>query len=173
MRALLVAEFPGALQEAEVCLEGWVDRAAVLADHVEERILSDRPVARIEDGRANEPDRSSVLAPHILVAFRSAGCGRLGLQKLRGLGLAEAELRRGPGHALDEVEFVPGMENRRSIQAESVLRAGGGHYRLAGRGRRGLVRPPAHREFGPPEVGHDPTAGQVIAEVGEWGAGPL
>src|SRR5713226_6934738 len=63
------------------------------------------------------------------------------------------------------------MEDRRSVQAESVLLAGGGQYRLAGRGRRGLVRPPAHREFGPPEVGHDPTAGQVVAEVAESGRG--
>src|SRR5712691_12777195 len=81
--------------------------------------------------------------------------------------LAEAELRRGPGHTLDKVELVPGMEDRRSVQAESILLAGGSQYRLTGRGRRGLVRPPAHREFGPPEVGHDPTAGQVVAEVAE------
>src|SRR5712691_10982441 len=167
MRALLVAEFPGALQAAEVCLEARIDRAAVLAHHVEERILRDRPVARIEDGRANEPHRSSVLAPNVLLAFVAAGCGRLGLQKSVGLTLAEAELRRGPGHALDKVELVPGMEDRRPVQAESVLLAGGSHYRLAGRGRRGLVRAPAHREFGPPEVGHDPTAGQVVAEVAE------
>src|SRR5258708_2114956 len=171
MRALLVAEFARALQAAEGCLEARIDRAAVTAHHVEERILSDRPVARIEDGRANEPDRASVRAVRGQVAFGAAGRGSLGLQKGVGLVLAKAKLRRSPGHALDKVELIPAMEDRSPVQAESVLLAGGGQYRWTGRGRRGLVRPAAHRELGPPEVGDDPAAGQVVAEVAEYGIG--
>src|SRR5262249_11910381 len=65
------------------------------------------------------------------------------------------------------------MEDWRSIQAEAVLMAGGGHYRLTSRSRRGLVRPPAHRKFGPPKVGDDPTARQVVAEVAERCGGTI
>src|SRR6266568_1479762 len=171
MRALLVAELPRTLQAAEGRLEAPVDRAAVVAHNVEERISGDRSVAGIEDRRANEPDRASVRAVRGQAAFGAAGRGRLGLQKSVGLVLAEAELRRRPRHALDKVQLVPAMEDRGPVQAESVLLAGGGQYRLTGRGRRGLVRPAAHRELAPPEVSDDPAARQVVAEVAEYGIG--
>src|SRR5215469_16315944 len=59
------------------------------------------------------------------------------------------------------VEFIGGQDDGRSIGSEAVLGANGMVYRATGRivGRRSL-----------PEVGKDPRAQQVVAEIAKWSA---
>src|SRR5712692_3124346 len=66
-------EVSRSLQAIEVIGEGRIQRCAVwLEDLINERIHGNGPIPRIEDGRADEPNRSSIGATHIFLPFRRA-----------------------------------------------------------------------------------------------------
>jgi hypothetical protein len=62
MRAcLLVAELPGFLQAFEVCCYSGIDWRAAWTTHcIQECVLGDGTLRRIQHGRANEPDGITV-----------------------------------------------------------------------------------------------------------------
>src|SRR5216684_9403354 len=98
------------LQAIEVVGEGRIQRGAVwLEDLINERIHGNGPIPRIEDGRPDEPHRSSIHAGHILLAFRRAW---------RAGGTRTRETWNGIGPnlgTLEEVKLVGGLNDRGSI----------------------------------------------------------
>src|SRR5712664_903381 len=148
-------EVSRSLQAIEVIGEGRIQRGAGwLEDLINERIHGNGPVSRIEDGRTDEPNRSSVGAIGTLVAFiRACRAGRLRTQEA-GNGIGSNLL------ALQEVKLVASLDDRRPVQADTVDRSQGRQH-LAALGS--LVR--SETRVREPEVGDDPHAQQVVAEV--------
>src|SRR5260370_1378195 len=67
---------PLLLEAIEVGVECRVERGAVhLLNLIQESVWGDRSVARIQDGRADDPDRSSIGTVHGLVSFVAASLG--------------------------------------------------------------------------------------------------
>src|SRR5258708_18830004 len=67
---------PLLLEAIEVGVECRVERGAVhLLNLIQESVWGDRSVARIQDGRADDPDRSSIGTVHGLVSFGAASAG--------------------------------------------------------------------------------------------------
>src|SRR5713101_6751994 len=149
------------LQAIEVVGEGRIQRGAVwLEDLINERIHGNGPIPRIEDGRTDEPHRSSVGAIDILVALiRAWRARRLRTQKAgNGIGSNLG--------ALQEVKLVACLNERSPVQAGAVD-GGQGREHLTALGR--LVW--SKTRINEPEVGDDPHAQQVVAEVAEGAAG--
>src|SRR5947209_2344029 len=156
-------EVSRSLQAIEVIGEGRIQRGAGwLEDLINERIHGNGPVPRIEDGRADQPDRSSVGAIDILVAFTRAW--RAGRTRTR-------ETGNGIGSnlgTLQEVKLVPGLNDRGSIQAGAVDRSQRRQHLTA---LGSLVR--SKTRINEPEVGDDPHAQQVVTEIAERAAWAL
>src|SRR5712692_963107 len=153
-------EVSRSLQAIEVIGEGRIQRGAGwLEDLINEGIHGNGPIPRIEDGRADKPNRPSIGAAHILIAFsRARRTGRLRTQK--------------PGNrigsnlfALQEVKLVGRLDDRRPVQADSVDGAQGREHLTA---LGSLVW--SKTSVRVPEVGDDPHAQQVVAEIAEWAA---
>src|SRR5262249_47587739 len=70
--ALLIAELPGLLQTIKVSPEGRVKRRAINPNHVQECVRSNAAIARVGNGRANQPHRPAVLAARVLLALARA-----------------------------------------------------------------------------------------------------
>src|SRR5258708_9539190 len=129
---------PLRLEAVEVRVECWIQRFGMVdiqRNLIQESVRGDRSVARIYDGGADDPDCPSVGATHVQFPF---GAASIGFDLV--------------------VQLIGRLDDRRSVQAEPILvpylRKYGTTY-WAGAG--GI-----HRE---PEVGDDPCAQDVIAEV--------
>src|SRR5262249_51754918 len=149
------------LQAVEVDVETIVERRAVPADRIEERVGRNGAVSRILDDGADEPHGPPVRTTGIQVSFFPARRAQR-----RRSPRAEAKLRGSPRHALYEMELVTRMDDGRSVQGRSVLGGCGREDLLTIRGRCDAGSP-ADGKFGVPEVGDDPHAQQVVAEVPE------
>jgi hypothetical protein len=112
-------------------------------------------------GKRARPDyrRYHLISLVLLSARRRARW--LGTQRKAKLTLSSASLHN--------VEFVACTDDRRSVQVQSVLPSCSGQYHLTIRGWDGLVGSPPHRKLAVPEVGDDPHAECVVAEVSKRG----
>src|SRR5215470_12979403 len=129
---------PLRLEAIEVRIESRIERRAVRLLHlIQESVRGDRPGARIEDGGADEPDCSSVGAVHGLLPFGAA-----------------------PVAFEVDVQLIGRLDDRRSVQAQSMLGRQVRKYFPAFRAGIGGI----HRV---PEVGDDPHAQEVVAEISE------
>src|SRR5713101_6013123 len=154
-------EVSRSLQAIEVIGEGRIQRGAGwLEDLINERIHGNGPVPRIKDGGTDEPNRSSVGAIDILVVFSRAW--RAGRTRARETGNGI-----GPNlGTLQEVKLVASLDDRRPVQAGAVDRSQGRQHLTA---LGSLVW--SKTRINEPEVGDDPHAQQVVAEVAEGAAG--
>src|SRR5262249_3809517 len=136
------AKLPALLQAAELVQHVRIQRVAVsAANHIQERVGGYGAVARVGNGRTDEPDRSAVAASHVLLSFGSAWEGRA----VR----LDVALQ-------DVVEFVRGQDDTSSIQVKAVGITEGLVYGATLRiiGGRGHV-----------EIGDDPHAQQIVAKI--------
>src|SRR5215831_17741432 len=107
----LLAELSRLLQASEVCRQNRILEAAVGVTHcIQERIRGDGSVTRVGNGGTDEPDRTSVTASRVLLAFCSAV---IGLELV--------------------VEFKSGQDNRGSVGIKAVLGANLLVYVVTGR----------------------------------------
>src|SRR5262249_16104086 len=131
-------------------------RPVRLADHIQERIRSDAAIARVRDGRTDQPHRPSVLAARIFLPLR--GAWRIGRILTREAGNRVRVLRR----TFKEVQLVSGFDYGRSVQTYAVFLAKSGQHLVT---LDGLAR--TKPSVGVPEIGYDPHAQNVVAEIAE------
>src|SRR5258708_36325555 len=128
------------LEAVEVGSEWRIERGeGRLIDRIQEGVRGDRSVARIQDGGADDPDRSSIGAVHGLVSF---GAAPVGFEVV--------------------VQLIGRLDDRRSVQAKSILGPQSRKYGPAFVARVGGI----YRE---PEVGDDPHPQHVVAEISKRG----
>src|SRR5258706_15438370 len=126
------------LEAPEVGVERRIERGEVrFLNLIQERVRGDRSVAWIQDGRADDPDGSSIGTIDSLLPFGAAPVG--------------FEV---------DVQLIGRLDDRRSVQAKSILGPQPRKYGpafVAGMG--GIDREP--------EVGDDPHPQDVVAEIPE------
>jgi hypothetical protein len=158
---LLVAKLSGFLQAIKGRRYSGIKRRTVCATHrVQECILGDTPPVRSSmDGQTSQTGRRRHHPHQRWIPCRTEPSW---VAVHSGEGQTEAHSPLPP-----EREFIARVDNRCSVQAQSVLPSCGGQHILTSRGRGGLVESPAHRKLGVPEVGDDPHAQRIIAEGGK------
>src|SRR5713101_3580906 len=129
---------PLLLEAIEVAGECRIERGEVrLLNRIQESVRGDRPVARIDDGGADDPNWSSVPATHVLIPFGTASVG--------------FEL---------VVQLIGRLDDRRSVQAQSILGRQARKYLPAFRAVNGVAiggESPILPELGCGDAGHRKT----------------